>query len=337
MPAAPQGQPARSSSFAQAAPPSGIPLLDALVLPTVKLPPVPTVTPPPVPAVVEAPPMPDPEDVPVPPPEPLVSAVFAAEHAVVRATRKAKASRMGAHYPTSAPRRQGPRGMPQGVGLPTAPAGSTMVSPKRPMNVAPRSIVPFLAVLSLAAPAAAGDPKPVEVLVTPKGQSWSVGPYGGQECDPTCYLRVPADTYPVAIGGAKQEVPILSPMEITYSPGSPKLHTVGLWTMIGGVGAGGVILGLGIYGYVNACTGSSCPALNFSRTTDEVLVTTAAILISISVAGAILFAVTGESIGARDVDLPASAPGPVLPPPRSFDVSLVPSSHGATLDFVKLF
>ena len=192
--------------------------------------------------------------------------------------------------------------------------------------------LPLLAVLSVAGPAAADDPKPVEVIVTPKGQPWSIGPYGGQECEPTCRLRVPPDKYVVAIGGAKEELPIQVPTEITYSPGAPRLRTIAGWTAIGGVGVGGVLLGFGIYGYAKSCSsGAGCPGLTVSRTAQEVLIATAGVLISISVAGAIVFALSGESISARDVD----APPP--PAPRSFDVGLSPSSHGATLDFVKLF
>jgi hypothetical protein len=189
--------------------------------------------------------------------------------------------------------------------------------------------------LFAAAHAAAEDPKPlVEVTVTPQGQPWSVGRYGGRECEPTCVLRVVPDKYPVAIGGAKEEILIGGPTAITYSPGAPRLRTVSGWAAIGGVGTGGVLMGIGVWGLVQACASpAGCPQLTVSRTAAQVLVTTASVLISISVAGSILYAVSGESLSARD--LPTSAPPPAVP--RTFDVVLNPSSQGASLAFVKRF
>jgi hypothetical protein len=206
-----------------------------------------------------------------------------------------------------------------------------MSSPTPPLRTSAATLA-LLAALSVARPAAADDPKPVVVSVTPKGQSWSIGPYGGQECDPTCTLHVVPDKYVVTVGGAKEELPIVVPTEITYSPGAPRLRTVGGWTAVGAAAVGGVLLGFGIYGYAKNCAnGMGCGALDPSRTVQEVLVVSAGVLISLSVAGAIVFAVSGESIRVRDVD-------PAAPTARrSFDVGVNPASHGATLEFVKRF
>ncbi len=196
----------------------------------------------------------------------------------------------------------------------------------------PLAALPLLAALSAARPAAAGDPQPVEVTVTPKGQPWSVGSHSGVGCSPTCTIHLLPDKYLVTIGGAKEEMLLDGPTEITYSPGSPKLRTAGGWMAIGGVGSGGLLLGLGIYGYVKSCSASTgCTSLPpISKTASLVLVSTAAVMISISVTGAILFAVSGESLTARDL-------APRRAPARSFDVVLNPSTLGGTVDVVGRF
>ncbi|APR88610.1 hypothetical protein A7982_13959 [Minicystis rosea] len=139
------------------------------------------------------------------------------------------------------------------------------------------------------------------------------------------------DKYVISIGDAKEEMFLDGPTEITYNSGAPKLHTVAGWTAIGGIGAGGAALGLGIYGYVKTCAGSAgCPGFNISKTAAGVLVTTAAVLISISVTGAILFAVTGETITARDLK-------PKKPSARPLDLVLAPSAYGGTMSLVGTF
>lgn len=191
-----------------------------------------------------------------------------------------------------------------------------------------------LALLAVARPAAADDRKPVEVVLRPGGQTWSLGDQSARECDPSCRLHLVPDKYVVSIGGAKEELLIDGPTEITYNPGSAKLRTVGGWMAVGGVGAGAIFLALGIYSYAQGCTtngGCADKPFDISKTAKAVLVASAGVLISISVTGAIMYAVSGESIRARDLPRGERAAG------RSFDVTLSPSGYGATVDFVKRF
>jgi hypothetical protein len=150
-------------------------------------------------------------------------------------------------------------------------------------------------------------------------------------------MHLPPDKYEVIVGGAKEEILVDGPTAITYSPGYPRLKTAAGWVAVGGVGAGGLIMGIGVYAYVKSCgNASGCPNLpSISRTAAQVLVTTAGALITISVAGAIMYAVTGESLRARDLPAPAAA---LVPDPRrTYDVRVSPSGLGATLELVKRF
>ena len=188
-----------------------------------------------------------------------------------------------------------------------------------------------VAALLLPRPAAAGDPK-VEVIVTPQGQPWSIGAYGGWECEPTCTVYVPPEKHLVTIGSVTHDLLIRGPTVINYAPGSPRLRTAAGWTAIGGFVVGGVLGGVGLYSVFKSCVNSQgCPEFNLSRTAQQVIITTAGVLISMSVAAAIVFAVSGDAISIRQEDPPSS------PLRKSFDVMLNPSSQGATLDFMMRF
>jgi hypothetical protein len=191
-----------------------------------------------------------------------------------------------------------------------------------------------LAAVVLSASAAAADDT-IQVTVTPNGATWSVGGRGGAPCSPSCTMFVAPDKYVVVMNEVRETIPILVPAEITYHPGVPpgvpKLRTIGGWTAVGGVGVGGVLLGFGAYGYMESCKGG-CPSLNISRPAAGALVVSASALISVSVAGAILFAVSGESISVREL-----APVPDPPRSKSFDVMLAPSAGGAAVGIAARF
>jgi hypothetical protein len=190
----------------------------------------------------------------------------------------------------------------------------------------------FVATLLSAHPAAAQGT--VDVTVTPKGQPWSIGGRGGAACDPSCTMRLAPDKYEVVMNETKTTLFLQVPTEITYEPGSPRLRTIAGWTAVGGVGVGAVLVGLGAYGLFTSCAHTGgCPGeLTLSRPVAEGLVVTAAGLISVSVAGAVVFAVSGEGIGVREL-----APVPDRPRRKSFDVMLRPSSGGATIEFANRF
>jgi hypothetical protein len=80
-----------------------------------------------------------------------------------------------------------------------------------------------------------------------------------------------------------------------------------------------VFLGIGAWGLLNACVGTGkCPnGLEVSRPVAEGLVIGSAALISLAVAGAIVFAVNGQSIRLREL-----APAPEPPRRRPVDVVL---------------
>jgi hypothetical protein len=175
-------------------------------------------------------------------------------------------------------------------------------------------------------------PSGVALTIDPQGRPWSVGSRGGWECDPTCAMRVKPDSYLVTIDETKTTYLIQVPTEIVYDPGVPRLRTIAGWTALGGVGAGGLLVGLGIYGYLQNCKGDGCPSLTVSHAAAGVLVGTAAALISVSVAGAIVFAVSSPSIRFHELE-----PVPELRRTKPFDVLVRPSSHGASLTAVKTF
>jgi hypothetical protein len=89
-----------------------------------------------------------------------------------------------------------------------------------------------------------------------------------------------------------------APTEITYDPGYPRLRKIAGWTAIGGVGVGGVLVGIGAYALLQGCgyAGTCVRNLNVSRPVAEGLVITAAGLISVSVAGAIVFAISRSAM-----------------------------------------
>jgi hypothetical protein len=188
-----------------------------------------------------------------------------------------------------------------------------------------------------ARPASAEDK--VEVLVTPKGKPWSVGDRGGWECSPTCRLLLPPDKYVVTMNDAKETLLIQVPTALTLEPGAPQLRKNAGWTARGVFVGAGVNGALGIYGFAKSCSdsgGANCVGstndLKISKTAAEVLIATAAGLVSISVASATVFALSGDGIGVRELAAP--------PEPRrrkSFDVMVTPSANGALLSFVNRF
>jgi hypothetical protein len=147
-------------------------------------------------------------------------------------------------------------------------------------------------------------------------------------------MHLAPDKYEVLIGDAKTTFFLQVPTEITFDPGNPKLRTIAGWTAIGGVAVGGVLVGLGAYGLLQACahTGACEGGLNVSRPVAEGMVIAAAALISVSVAGGIVFAVSGQSIRIRGL-----APVPEAPRRKGFDVMLRPSYHGAAIELVHRF
>jgi hypothetical protein len=188
-----------------------------------------------------------------------------------------------------------------------------------------------------ARPASAEDK--VEVLVTPKGKPWSVGDQGGWECDPTCKLLLPPDKYVVTMNDAKETLFIRVPTALTLEPGAPKLRKIAGWTALGVFVGAGIIGAIGIYGIAKSCSdsgGTNCVSsttdLKISKTAAEVLIATAAGLVSISVASATVFALSGDGIRVREL---TAAPDP--PRRKSFDVMVTPSPNGASLSFVKRF
>ena len=190
----------------------------------------------------------------------------------------------------------------------------------------------------LCAGRASADDK-MEVFVTPKGQSWSVGSYGGAECSPTCTLHIPPDKYLVTMNETKLDLLIRVPTALTFEPGLPKLRKIAGWTALGVFVGAGVLGAIGIYSIAKACAdsgGANCvnshTDLTVSKTAAEVLIATAGGLITVSVTGAIIFAVTGDGIGVHELAEP-----PEPPRRKSFDVMVTPSSHGASLSFAKYF
>jgi hypothetical protein len=185
---------------------------------------------------------------------------------------------------------------------------------------------------SLVLPADATPPGGVEVTIEPKGKPWSVGSHGGWECDPACVMRVKPDSYLVTIDETKTTFLFQVPTQVIYDPGAPRLRTIAGWTAVGGVGVGGVLVGLGIYGYLQTCKGNGCPSFTVSRPAAGALVGTAAALVSVSVAGAIVFAVSSPSIRFRELEAI-----PELRRKKPFDVLLRPASQGASLDVLTTF
>jgi hypothetical protein len=193
-------------------------------------------------------------------------------------------------------------------------------------------LAPVVAAL-LSARLAAAEEK-IPVTVTPGGQPWSIGGRGGAECDPTCGMLLARDKYEVLMGEAKTTFSLQVPTEITYEPGNPQLRKIAGWTAVGGVGVGAVLVGFGAYGLLNACahTGACEGGITVSRPVAEGLVLTAAGLISVSVAGGIVFALSGDGIRVHEL-----APVPDAPRRKTFDVMLLPSSRGATLELMHRF
>jgi hypothetical protein len=191
-----------------------------------------------------------------------------------------------------------------------------------------------LAPSTLGIPPEASGAGRIEITVTPKGEPWSVGGHGGFECDPTCTLRLLPSTYAVTIGPVTETLPLQVATDISFDPGVPRLRTIGGWTAVGTAAVGGVFLGIGAWGLLNACVGTGkCPdGLNVSRPVAEGLVIGAAGLISVSVAGAIVFAVSGQSIRVREL-----APVPEPRRHRPVDVVLRPTPRGAGVEFVQRF
>jgi hypothetical protein len=189
-------------------------------------------------------------------------------------------------------------------------------------------------VAALLSPRLAAAEDKVEVTITPGGQPWTIGGRGDAECDPTCRMTLARDKYEVIVGEAKTTFLLQVPTEITYEPGNPKLRTIAGWTAVGGVGVGAVFVGFGAYGLLNACahTGACQDGITVSRPVAEGLVIGAAALISISVAGGIVFALSGESIRVKEL-----APVPDAPRRKGFDVMLRPASRGAGLELVHRF
>jgi hypothetical protein len=192
----------------------------------------------------------------------------------------------------------------------------------------PAAAQPVPEVLVPAGPAA--QTGMIEVTVTPKGAPWSVGGHGGFECEPTCTLRLLPESYLVTVGEVKDTFLLQVPTDIVYDPGNPRLRTIGGWTAVGGAALGGVFLGLGAWGLLNACVGTGkCPnGLQASRPVAEGLVIGSAALISISVTGAILFAISGQSIRLHEL-------APVPEPPRRKHVDVV--LRGPSVEIVGRF
>jgi len=210
--------------------------------------------------------------------------------------------------------------------------------------VRPSRLAPTLAALAAAGglvaaapPARADEGKSFEITVDPRGQSWAIGPHGGQECTPTCILHLPADKYPMEIGGAKETLYLSGPVSVTYRPGSKVLRYAGL-----GVGLGGLVIGgIMIYVVARSCVTEStnpqtghCDLLKLTPPQQRGLITFTAAVISASVAGGILFALSGESIRVEDAPEPPRRPvgftwRPIV---GGFATGAGSGLHGATLE-----
>lgn len=162
------------------------------------------------------------------------------------------------------------------------------------------------------------------------------------ECEPTCIVHLPEGKYPMEMGGAKETLTLTGPVDLTYRPGSKVLRYAGA-----GVGLGGLVIGgIMIYVVAKSCVGESnstttthCDVLKLTPPAQRGLITFTAIVLSASVAGGILFALSGESI--RVDDAPEKPRSPVgftwRPIVGGFATGPGSGLHGATLELQARF
>lgn len=205
---------------------------------------------------------------------------------------------------------------------------------------APRPLLASLAVagalLAGPAPARADEGRTFQVTVRPDGQPWSVGGYGGRDCQPTCVIHLQAKQHPMAIGGATGTLYLAGPVDISYRPGSRALRWMGGGMSLLGALAGGIM----VYVAAKACVveaGSPptpCGGATLTRAAVRGLVTSATVAFSAAVAGGFLFALSSESIRVDDVPEPPRSPLGVTwrPIAGGFPAGAGPALHGATLE-----
>jgi hypothetical protein len=183
----------------------------------------------------------------------------------------------------------------------------------------------LVAVLAPARAATAQEPAPVEVRVSPGGQSWSIGDHGGTECSPFCTLHLAPRKYHITMGDTSEDVLIDTPSEVVYRPAILPLYYTGWALIVLGAGTGAFLT----YGALKGCNSSSSMTMSVcnSRTSQNTFAGIAAVAFGAAVAGGFMVYFGSESIRVRDL--------PKRPTSQSFtfDVSGQGASVGWKLAF----